>query len=162
MPLEMLELARLRFFLAGDEVVARTIHELLFRSPRQVVVRTAGGSESDYCVLGPEALAMVGFEQDEGMLPYDARSFVGYRLLTEFFTFPQKFLFWDLCGLDKLTITPSGADRIEILIYLDHKDSDLESRVRPEIFRLGCTRRLTCLLRRPIRFGSRKRNTNIV
>ena len=34
------------------------------------------------------------------MLPYPRRSFVGYRLLQEYFCFPQKFLFLDLTGLD--------------------------------------------------------------
>ena len=39
-------------------------------------------------VLPAESLKAVGFEPDEGMLPYTARSFPGYRLLTEYFSFP--------------------------------------------------------------------------
>jgi acyl-CoA synthetase (AMP-forming)/AMP-acid ligase II len=34
--------------------------------------------------------------RDEGLLPYPNHAFLGYRLLTEFFTFPNKFLFFDL------------------------------------------------------------------
>ncbi len=33
------------------------------------------------------------------MLPYPRRSFPGYRLLQEYFTFPEKFFFFDVTGL---------------------------------------------------------------
>ena len=46
--------------------------------------------------LRPQVLHPVGFEPDEGLFDYPARSFLGYRLLTEYFAFPQKFLFLDL------------------------------------------------------------------
>ena len=36
------------------------------------------------------------------MLPYTRRSFAGYRLMKEYFCFPQKFFFFDLGGLDRL------------------------------------------------------------
>ena len=35
----------------------------------------------------------VGFEDDEAMLPVTPRGFSGYRLLQEYFAFPQRFLF---------------------------------------------------------------------
>ena len=38
----------------------------------------------------------VGFEAEESLLEFDARSFVGYRLLSEYFAFPDKFMFFDL------------------------------------------------------------------
>ena len=40
----------------------------------------------------------MGFGRDEGMLPYSPRSFLGYRLLQEYFAFPEKFLFVDSVG----------------------------------------------------------------
>jgi type VI secretion system protein ImpG len=51
-------------------------------------------------ILGPENIKQVGFGSHESMLPYTKRSFQGYRLLTEYFAFPQKFLFFDVYGLD--------------------------------------------------------------
>ena len=36
------------------------------------------------------------------MLPYHRRSFLGYRLLQEFFTLPAKFLFVDVTGIGKV------------------------------------------------------------
>ena len=52
------------------------------------------------------------------MLPYGPRSFPGYRLLTEYFTFPHKFLFFDVTGLECLSRTPAQ-DKIELLLFLE-------------------------------------------
>ena len=49
--------------------------------------------------LGINAIKPVGFSADEGMLPYPDSSFIGYRLLTEYFAFPVKFMFVDIVGL---------------------------------------------------------------
>ncbi len=49
--------------------------------------------------LDPETtLQPVGFGRDEGLFPLSDRSFVGYRLLQEYFSFPEKFYFFDLRG----------------------------------------------------------------
>jgi len=50
--------------------------------------------------LRPDCLQPVGFDEDHGVLPYLRRSFIGYRLLQEYFTFPDKFFFLDLKGLE--------------------------------------------------------------
>ncbi|MBI5256097.1 MAG: type VI secretion system baseplate subunit TssF [Burkholderiales bacterium] len=39
---------------------------------------------------------IVGFSDDEALIPFDARSHPAYRLLTEYFGFPAKFNFFDL------------------------------------------------------------------
>ena len=44
----------------------------------------------------------MGFEEDESLLPYPRRSFDGYRLLQEYFTFSEKFLFFELSGLEAI------------------------------------------------------------
>lgn len=46
-------------------------------------------------------LEQIGFDDDEALLPADARSFRGYRLLAEYFTMPQRFHFVGLRGLDR-------------------------------------------------------------
>jgi len=49
---------------------------------------------------GAECNSACRFEPGEGLLAYSDRSFVGYRLLQEYFHFPSKFFFFDLAGLD--------------------------------------------------------------
>jgi type VI secretion system protein ImpG len=80
----------------------------------------------------------VGFGRDEGMLPYSNRSFLGYRLLTEYFTFPSKFMFFDLGGL-RATHTRGYNDRLEVFLFLDRSARELENRVKTETFKLGCS-----------------------
>ena len=46
----------------------------------------------------PTNLHAAGFDANEGLLPYGPRSFLRYRLLQEYFSFPEKFLFFDLAG----------------------------------------------------------------
>ena len=87
--------------------------------------------------VSPDALKPVGFGRDEGLLPYPARSFVGYRLLTEFFTFPQKFLFVDV------DVPPAalarGENQLELFIYLNRQAADLEPNITADAFKLSCT-----------------------
>jgi type VI secretion system protein ImpG len=81
----------------------------------------------------------VGFGLDEGMLPYPARSFPGYRLLSEFFAFPAKFLFFDVRGLLPRTSKEAGST-LDLYFFLDKLPDRLEpSYVSADNFRMGCT-----------------------
>jgi type VI secretion system protein ImpG len=132
-----LALERLRFYLMGEPQVVATLYETLFNNVRQVALRPAGGGEPVWLEPG-ECLAQVGFGRDEGMLPYPERSFLGYRLLTEFFAFPSKFLFADVGGLDRAR-AKRFAKAVELVLYLDRAAANLEQAVGIDTFRLGCT-----------------------
>ena len=133
-----LQLKNLRFFLHGDETLVQALYEQIFNRTLQVVARGGAAPDDPSRVLGPGALKPVGFERDEGLVPYPNRSFLGYRLLTEYFCFPSKFLFVDVVGLDALARKPLK-DRLEILLFFDRAAPNLESQVSAESFRLGCT-----------------------
>ena len=87
-------------------------------------------------VLPPSCLKTVGFGADEGMLPYSARSFMGYRLLTEYFSFPDKFLFFDVSGVDGAARAGFGQE-VEISIFLNNLTPP-RSTVDASTFKLGC------------------------
>jgi type VI secretion system protein ImpG len=72
------------------------------------------------------------------MLPYPKRSFLGYRLLPEYFAFPEKFLFFDLTGLDCPARRRAG-NQLEVFLYLNRSVADLEQNLSADSFRLGCT-----------------------
>ncbi len=138
-PFSALTLSRLRLFLFGDNAVIGGLYELLFNHARQVVFRPLERATSlQPVVCEPrEALRPVGFEADEGLLPYGRQSFPGYRLLTEFFAFRAKFLFIDLCGFDK--VHDAGfQQKLEAVIFLDRTEPNLEQAVEASTFRLGC------------------------
>lgn len=134
-----LNMGTLRFFLKGQSQHVFPLYELLFNNTLGISLANSAG-EGAVDVLKPECIRPVGFERDEGMLPYPDRSFLGYRLLTEYFTFPEKFLFFDL---DLSTIPPNAWSRLgnqlEIYFFLNRSVPEIESRITRDTFRLGCT-----------------------
>lgn len=133
-----LKLNQLRFFLSGDEQTTHTLYELLLNHATEILIRPKGMTGSKGIVLPATCLRAVGFSRDEGMLPYGNQSFLGYRLLTEYFAFPQKFLFIDLTGLS-VTAAPEFHQELELFIFLNRSAHNLAARVSDESFRLGCT-----------------------
>lgn len=134
-----MSLDRLRFHFFGDSALVARLYELIFNHAIQVQFRsTEKENTSPPVVLRPqECLHQVGFDRDEGLLPYPNQSFLGYRLLTEFFAFPPKFLFLDLGGWPQVAEANFGR-RVEVDIYLDRTAKSLEQEVDNQTFRLGC------------------------
>jgi len=94
---------RLRFFLNGQSHYMYRLHELLLNNA--IGIELEGVNERgkrEVVQLGPDAIRPVGFEDDEALMPFTSRSFPGYRLLLEYFCMPEKFLFFDLRGLERL------------------------------------------------------------
>jgi type VI secretion system protein ImpG len=140
--LSQLTVDKLRFFLAGETHIAYALYELLFCNVIRVELRSI--SKQPVTVgLPASAIQAVGFSRDEGMLPYPDRSFLGYRLIQEYFTFPSKYLFFDLTGVDTFARSQTG-EHFQILIYLNaferrERLQILEQNVSGETFQLGCT-----------------------
>lgn len=140
---DTLELDTLRLYLDGDSALVYTLYELLSNNLVRILVRETGTKTPKSLVLGPEALRPVGFAQDEGMLPYPRRSFLGYRLLQEYFTFPEKYLFLDLAGFDEIRAAGMGPSLEFVFLVSPYERGDrrqaLEAGVSERTFRLGCT-----------------------
>ena len=139
----------LRFFIDGEPQLVYPLYEAILNKAVRVELRALkddgegadsktkrSPSKDSPIVLQPSCLKPVGFGADEGMLPYSARSFMGYRLLTEYFSFPEKFLFFDVSGVDAAARAGFGQG-LELSIYL----ADLippRSTVDASTFKLGC------------------------
>jgi type VI secretion system protein ImpG len=142
----------LRFYINGDNQLVYPLYELLFNNASAVEFRprdTPISNKSvltltnipltlpDPVILPPDAIKHVGFAENEGILPYTKRSFPGYRLLTEYFTFPHKFLFFDVFGLDQAVQKRFGS-HFDLIIHL--KDiTPPRAPISTDTFRLGCT-----------------------
>ncbi|RZL63919.1 MAG: type VI secretion system baseplate subunit TssF [Variovorax sp.] len=131
-------LDRLEFFLSGAELHALKLLELAVHHGIGTVCRSGPGSTARIVPLGDEAIRHEGFDPDQALLPYDARSFQGYRLLHEYFAFPDRFLFFSVNGLRVAAQAMSG-NTMEIVILLDSVDGDLERLVDAQHFSLFCT-----------------------
>jgi len=162
-----LDLASLRVFLNGDANVVYTLYELLRNSCSGVLIRDARGT-GETLTLPPSVLRPVGFEDDEGMLPYPGRSFIGYRLLQEYFTFPEKYLFLDIGGFEQVRDAKlKGPIEIVFLISPFERSERrllLESSISADTFRLGCTPIVNLFTQasEPIRLTQRRSEHQIV
>ena len=97
--LSELDLSRLRFHLNGDSTLTGALYDLFGHALAGVALTNDDGSAPVF--LPPEALTLVGFGQDEDVIPASPGGRPGYRLLQEYLHFPTKFHFFDLSGLER-------------------------------------------------------------
>lgn len=84
----------------------------------------------------------VGFDDHEALLPVTQRGFEGYRLLQEYFAFPQRFLFADFKGVGAAIRQVGervGGNTVQLIVLLDQGDTGLEGAVDAGNFQLNCT-----------------------
>lgn len=143
-----LQFDRLRFYLAGESNVANGLYELMFNNCIAITARDPEIQGAKPIILfdsslgSPSPLRQVGFAANEGLLPYSGRSFLGFRLLQEYFTFPEKFFFADLTGLDALRAAGVGR-KAEITFLFSRferpeRHQMLELGVSQDTVKLGC------------------------
>jgi len=128
----------LRFYVSGPQQFQ--LYDLLLdhsysdKDRRHMVQLRASGEKTTGV---PIQLQPVGFHGEETLLPGGPLALHSYRLLREYFAFPKKFLFFDLCGLSKAML-PSLGNRLEVLFLLSREPAR-QLVLSPDCFRLGCT-----------------------
>ncbi len=142
----------LRFYLNGDPQLVFPLYEIIFNHAKAVEFRATEPPITgktlamktlsfkkipDPVILTADVIKQVGFEESQAILPYTKRSFTGYRLLTEYFSFPYKFLFFDIFGLDQ-AIGKKFGSHFDVIIHLKDVTPPIAP-VTAETFRLGCT-----------------------
>jgi type VI secretion system protein ImpG len=131
-----LNLDQLRLFMRDSQPAALPLFETLLAHTMCIAVAQSA-SDPLPAILPASLLTQGGFAADEALLPWSERSAPGLRLLSEYFAFPQKFICFDLAGLDAKTGTVNG-NRLEIYIYLRRSAVELERGVTAACFALGC------------------------
>lgn len=133
-----LKLDRLRLFLSGNDEVAYKLYELCLGSPLGVAVAPFIQPWPWHQFLSAENVQPVGYSDEHALLPVNLRSFQGYRLLQEYFAFPQRFLFFDIVGLQPIVQKHRG-DELEVVLLFSRAEAVLENVVDRENFSLFCT-----------------------
>jgi type VI secretion system protein ImpG len=128
---------QLRFAIQGISQLSHLLYEMLFRNTVQIALAQSP-QDPHPILLTPQSLLQVGFAAEEGLLPYSARSFLGLRLLTELFVFPEKYLFFDLTQLDQKHLVKFN-NHLEIYFYFNKSETLLERNITQHNFALGCT-----------------------
>ncbi len=130
--LQELTLRKLRVHLHGEAILVNTVYELLFCHALRIALLPAGATRPVY--LTAECILPVGFEPADEVIPYPAHALPAYRLLQEYFAFPEKYHFFDL---DRLDSALSG-EWLDVLILLDRIPPPRLG-VDRRAFVLGCT-----------------------
>lgn len=137
--LSALNLHTLRFFVHGERRLQDDLRLWASAHLDSIALATVDASGRDKVVatLPKRNLVLVGFGEDESLIPYPKTVYPGFRLLQEYFTLPQKFAFFDVTGLGALK-AEKGTDRFAIVLHL--KDSlPPGTRVSKENFKLFCS-----------------------
>jgi type VI secretion system protein ImpG len=129
---DKLEIGSLRFYLNGESNLVHALYELLLNNCAQILVRDPANPRLRPIELPAGSIRPVGFGEDEAMLPYTRRSFAGYRLLQEYFAFPEKFFFIQLDGLAALRAA-GFRERAEFIVLI----SPFERADRQQMLEMG-------------------------
>ncbi|MCI1680121.1 MAG: type VI secretion system baseplate subunit TssF [Ewingella americana] len=136
--LNHLSFDNLTFFLSGPDIQATKLLELIMAHGVGQFCQTVE-KQPQRLTLADDALRHEGFAADQALLPEDMRNFDGYRLLHEYFAFPQRFQFFSLQGLRPLLSRSTTAREFEIVVLLDKSEPALERVVDVSHLALHCT-----------------------
>ena len=96
----------LRVYADGDPSFCAALRDALFVHTRAAYVQLDDNGPWELLPMVP--ITPVGFADDEGLIPFDARSHTAYRILAEYFAFPEKFNFFDIDIAALLARMPAG------------------------------------------------------
>ncbi|MFC5460014.1 type VI secretion system baseplate subunit TssF [Massilia niabensis] len=117
-----LNLPLLRVFIDGEPSFCAALRDALFMRPVAAYAEADGNGR--WLALPGIPVQPAGFEDDESLIDFPARSHGAYRLLTEYFCFPEKFNFFDLDLAMLAAALPAGSKSITLHLALGGIRSD--------------------------------------
>ena len=132
--LDELAVDRLVFFLDGLPALSDALYRMFARDAVGLLVQRGAAAPVK---LPASHIRPMGFAANEALLEDPRESFVGYRLLQEYFAFEPKFQFVEISGLPTAPAGPHNA--IDLTVLLRTPLADVSVRPGPENLRLGCT-----------------------
>lgn len=134
---EKLGTVPLRFFLHGDPTVTHALYLHLTRHLKEVLLRRGGARDATgQIALPPSTVRSLGFAESESLLPYPPHAFPGYRVLQEYFSLPEKFLFLEIPAEAVAALKP-GPEGFQIL-FVFTRQVEAGVRVSADNLRLNC------------------------
>jgi type VI secretion system protein ImpG len=140
--LHELDLNQLMFYLNGQDVQMSRLLELV--AGHTVAVLCHDTARPVTCIerLPKTVIRHEGFEPNQALLPADPRLFQGYRLLQEYFAFPDRYRFFSINDLKpalKRISASQSCKAFELTILLDRSAAELENLITAEHLALFCS-----------------------
>ncbi len=133
-----LSLDSLPVYLRGVGELPMYLYEQLIGNSFAVCVQPTEKPIAWQHLIKDEPIRRYGFLDEQALLSYSPRSFQGYRLLQEYFAFPERYMFAELTGL-KQAIKDCDTDEVDIIIMLNRSNVKLINAVEVSQFALFCT-----------------------
>jgi len=111
-----LGLPALRVFLDGEPSFCAALRDALFM--RSAAAWVEADQDGRWHALPAIPVQPAGFDEDEALIDFPARSHAAYRLLTEYFCFPEKFNFVDIDLAALAAHAPPGARTLTLHLAL--------------------------------------------
>ena len=146
-----LGLADLRLHCCGADDVAYKLQELVCGHTLGVLVMPTSKPAACFASLDESCIQAVGFDDNEALLPQSLAGFEGYRVLQEYFAFPQRFLFFDLLGLGesfKELAAKNIGHEVDIVLLFDRAEPALLQAVDVGCLALNCVPAINLFERR--------------
>jgi len=122
-PMKQLSVDKLPIFIRGADQTSLRLLELILGGTLGSVLRSTKDGLREVVAKG--AVAPLGLDESQAMLPNVPKAFHGYRLLQEYFALPSRFMFAELAGLGSAVRRCAGAE-LEIILLVDRHDPVVE------------------------------------
>ena len=132
LPLRQVQLDKLRIYLGNNHHSATQLYLWLQQHLHHTSVYL-DGVEFDIPHLD---VLPIGFENTDALLPYPKNIYPGYRILQEYFCFPEGLFFLDFSGFDSLPQN-SPIEKIDISFHFD-KPLPLDIKIHSDSIKLHC------------------------
>lgn len=149
---QQLRIDKLPFHIASADIPATRLYELLAGHVCGAMVCAPQQTPKVVAHLQPSAIELLGFSEEEALIPYEPRGFQGYRLLHEYFAFPQRFYFFSVNHLLEALHLVEG-DTFELIILFDQQPGELDAVFTKEHLALFCTPVINLFTRRTDRIA---------
>lgn len=146
-----LRLQDLRLHCTGVDDVAFRLHELICGNTMGVLVLPTRRPAAWHEAMDGDCVQPAGFDDEQALLPQTLHGFEGYRVLQEYFAFPQRFLFFDLCGLGEVlrhTHDGDAGTEVDIVLLFARVDNALLQAVDTGSIALNCVPAINLLEKR--------------
>lgn len=115
-------LQRLRLFADGEASVCAALIDTLFLRTTSAYLELDGNPA--WLPLARVPLMPAGFDENDALIPFSKRSHPAFRLLTEYFSCPEKFNFFDLDWTALTPLLPPGCQRATLRLVVSKLRSD--------------------------------------
>lgn len=158
-----LSIDKLSFYLSGSGDLPYRLYQLLVANAQAMVCCYGDADKKRLNRVSSPFVKALGFAPEEAMLANTPRTFDGYRILQEYFAFPQRFLFVELFHFNQL-FAGCDVDEVELLILFNRSDEKLINALNTSHISLFCVPAINLFAKKadPINANSGQREHHLV